>query len=248
MCSFFGPQDSRASGQHEDSRRDRNDDMGIARLILSVGAFFGALASAQWDEDPWCHRRAFDPNERPDMTLVEDGLIETHAVKKQSEKVDNVDKGLRGSDANAHRELRIVFMLKMHWEEGYCWQLESKERKWCLKCEGNNCKKNDYLEIDECDVHEDTQWFVYESIHADNREIKLKPWSDQSLCLTRTGDTDLQLEPCSNDYLDDEGRDTQVLIGFKESGEFELHPKGRRHDCLVNDNHCKCISQPFSQR
>jgi hypothetical protein len=202
--------------------------MRIAAAILSVAALFGTLAFV-WKEDSRLIRRgAFDPND-----------TDTNLVIDKSEHVVSPDKSLRrGSEAN--RQLQQTFMLKMYWEEGYHWQEEWKERKWCLKCESSNwgghiCKEDDHLLLDECIWNDNQQWFVYERIDSAERTIKLKPWTNPDLCWTRTGES-AKLKPCGNDYVDSEGRDTQVFIGFKESGEFELHPNGRSDDCMVNDH------------
>jgi hypothetical protein len=198
----------------------------IAHAILSVAALLSTLATA-WEEDSRCsRRRALDPNK-----------TDTNLGIQKSEQVAAVspDKNLRGPEAN--RQLRqLTFMLKMYWEEGYCWQEEWRERKWCLKCEGSKCNEDDHLLLDNCSWNDDEQWFVHESIDADERKIKLKPWTNPDLCWTRTGDSTHTLKPCGNNYVDSTGRDAQVLIGFKESGEFELHPNGRSGDCLVNDH------------
>ena len=207
--------------------------MRIVHPSLLTVALFGPLASAQWDVSPDCrHRRIFDPNE-PIMG----------AVMKRSESV-SPEKSLRGSETIANRQLQQgSMMLRMHWEPGYCWQDEWKERKWCLKCDGS-CNEGENLEINECDENEERQWFVYESA---NNGIKLKPLMDQSLCWTRTEGPDHRLMPCGNGYLDDNGLDKQIIIGFQETGSFELHPNGHSGQCLVNDDHREYKSQLFSQ-
>jgi hypothetical protein len=207
--------------------------MRIAHAILSVAALFGTLTYA-WKEDSRCSRRlAFDPNET-DKNLVID----------ESEKVVSPEKDLLPRSEDKRQLQQWTFMLKMYWEEGYCWQFEWGERKWCLKCEGTKCNEDDYLVLDTCSWNDDEQWFVYESIDADDSKIKLKPWTNSDLCWTRSGDNDHTLKPCGDGYLDSSGHDAQVLMGFKETGEFELHPNGRSGDCLVND-HREYISQPF---
>jgi hypothetical protein len=199
--------------------------MGIARAILSVAALFGTLTNA-WNEDSRCYRRrASDPKETDQNLVIE-----------KSDQVASPEKGLfRGSEDERQLQ-QWTFMLKMYWEEGYCWQEEWRERKWCLKCEGSNCNEDDYLLLDECSWNDNEQWFVYESINADENWIKLKPWTNPDLCFTRSGVNAHTLKPCGDDYLDSSGRDAQILIGFRENGEFELHPNGRSGDCLVNEH------------
>ena len=196
--------------------------MRIVPLSFLTVVLFDTVVSAQWNISPECERRrTFDLNE-PVIS----------PVMKRSESV-SPETSLRGSEANAHRQLSTVVMLKIHWEPGYCWQDEWDDRFWCLTCDGS-CNEDDYLLIDECDENEDTQWFVYES--ADNG-IKLMPSTDPSLCWTRTGATEHQLKPCGSDYPDDYGLDRQIIVGFQETGTFELHPNGLPEDCLVNDDH-----------
>ena len=57
----------------------------------------------------------------------------TGVTQQVSEKEN---KNLRGYN---HRKLGSdptieTFQLKMHWEEGYCWQLEDFDRRWCMSC------------------------------------------------------------------------------------------------------------------
>jgi hypothetical protein len=201
----------------------REGSMRIVHLSLLTVALFGALASAQWNVSPDCRRRrTFDPNE---------ALMS--AVMKRSESV-SPDRSLRGSEGSANRQLQQGRkMLRMHWEEGYCWQEEWEERFWCLQCDGS-CDEDDNLVVEECDTNRDNQWFV---IDAANNGIMLKPETSQGLCWTSTEGTDHRLKPCG-------GLDTQIINGFQETGSFELHPNGRDGECLVNDDHREYISQP----
>ena len=44
-----------------------------------------------------------------------------------------------------------TFRLKLFWREGYYWQEERFERKWCMRCEGNVCDRNDKIRVYTCD-------------------------------------------------------------------------------------------------
>jgi hypothetical protein len=105
----------------------------------------------------------------------------------------------------------------MYWEEGYCWQEEWDERRWCLQCAGGSCGENDNLVIEECSSSDD-QRFVYQG-------EKLKPYTRQDLCWNAH-----QLKPCGDD-------DTQLIKGLQYDGNFEMHPNGNSDDCLVNQDH-----------
>jgi len=74
-----------------------------------------------------------DPNEpRMDRDLLretESFLLQPHNTSGSL---------LRGKlSENAHRQLQnIDFQVKMYWAEGFCWQDEWIERRWCWQCEG----------------------------------------------------------------------------------------------------------------
>ena len=203
--------------------------MKLASVAISAVALFSPLVSA-WDVDPRCPPPPPERRLEPDKFLEEDGLVyeelsPPEQVVHSSEMVES-ERNLRGSEVDVHRELADVeyFQLRMYWEEGYCWQEEWKERKWCWECEGGSCGTNDYIWIEECSSSS-LQRFVY-----DNGRIK--PYTNQGLCLERTGDREHRLKSCS-------GSDKQKFDGFQSSGSFELHPKGQGDRCLSQHHHPK---------
>ena len=109
-------------------------------------------------------------------------------------------------------------------------QEEWEEREWCLECQGSKCNENDYLWVKKCDddIH---QRFIYEEI-AGSGGGRIKPLTRPDLCWERTRVNAYQLRPCSTNY-------TQILMGFSQSGRFELHPYG--HD--KTDPVCKLLNQ-----
>jgi uncharacterized membrane protein YgcG len=125
-----------------------------------------------------------------------------------------------GPAVGIHRELQsTVFTLKIYWQEGYCWQNEWDERRWCLECQGSSCREDDYLLIDDCSSSS-KQKFVYEG-------GRLKPFTSQDLCWERTRRNAHQLKKCSSSSK-------QIINGIKFDGTFEMHPDGYPDDCLTN--------------
>jgi hypothetical protein len=220
--------------------------MKFAFISIPAISLLNNLAAA-WNVDSRCTKRRelegfpFDPNE-PDLTLIED--------KKESIALDPNEinlstmifstKNLRGSNTHAPRELESLtpFQLKIYWEEGYCWQEEWDERKWCLECEGSACTDNGYLWLQECSSSSN-QKFVYEPVPGSGGG-KLKPYMQQDLCWTRTRINAHQLKPCGNDYKDGMGRDVQILIGFTYDGSFELYPNGFNDESNPSRFKCMC--------
>lgn len=147
-------------------------------LLVLVIALLLTLVSA-WDEDPRCtrrrRRRAATINST-DSRLVEDGLT-IEGIRSRPRMHSNAtvlthqhEGRLRGSA----RKLAdvTVFQLKMYHEEGYCWQDEWEDRKWCLECEGTTCGENDYLWIRKCDENEREQVRqIYPFIYSVNSSI-----------------------------------------------------------------------------
>jgi hypothetical protein len=176
------------------------------------------------------------------MGLFEDALTEEANPIDRSNIEDKANKNLRGVGRSSFRQLDDIFhfQVKMYWEEGYCWQNEWDERDWCWECEGSGCGEGDHIWLKECDDNEDDQRFTYENIDETIQAIKIKPLNSQDLCWTRTGENEHQLKPCGDNYKDEAtGLDKQVLVGFAESGRFQLHPNGFDE---TNPDMFKCIT------
>lgn len=213
--------------------------MKFSSKVISAFALLSGLVAA-WDVDDRCLRRralggfSFDSNE-PDMSLIED-------QKKDiifNSSITSSTKSLRGSNVYANRDLQslTMFQIKMYWEQGYCWQEEWRERKWCLECEGRSCDENDYIWLQECSSSSQ-QKFVYEPV-AGSGGGKIKPYSRVDLCWTRTRFDSHQLKPCGDNYMDSRGHNAQVFIGFTFDSKFELHPNGYHDES--NPDTFKCI-------
>jgi hypothetical protein len=219
--------------------------MKVGCLIVTTVAVFVTFVSA-WDEDPRCPgygsgRRTLKVPNETNMRLFEDAITE----KKTPMDGSNVEvkaKYLRGVEGRSYRQLNDIFnfQVQMYWEEGYCWQNEWNKREWCWECEGASCGEDDHLWLKKCDDDEDEQRFTYEIINEAVNAVKIKPLDRQDLCWTRTGVNEHQLKPCGDKYKDEvTGLDLQVLIGFEESGRFELHPNGFDE---TNPNSFKCMT------
>ena len=135
------------------------------------------------------------------------------------------------TDAMSSRALTgppSVFSLKMHWEEGYCWQEEySLHRKWCWECK-EGCKARGTLWWQTCDGKSD-QKFTY---LADSEGGRFKT-AYHNLCLHRVSNTQYVLKECSSDKA-------QIIVGVRMDGEpFELSPLGNSSLCINQAHHPK---------
>jgi hypothetical protein len=211
--------------------------MKLAFISIVAGVLIINFATA-WDEDGRCTRRRelegvhFDLNEQEGLLNAKvseanlrghvDGTLEVDALYASD--VEIVGEAAEEAVDIQRKLASTVFQLKMYWKEGYCWQEEWKERKWCLQCQGGSCGENDYLLIETCSSSS-SQKFVYEG-------EQLKPYTRQELCWERTGRNAHQLKKCSSSS-------TQIIKGLKFDGNFEMHPNGYPDDCLTNQHHPK---------
>jgi hypothetical protein len=127
-------------------------------------------------------------------------------------------------DEGTEDEDQITFQLKMYWEEGYMWQGEDFERKWCLECDN----RGEFCEIQTCDGAS-AQRFVYEEVPGSGGG-RLKPATRQDLCWTREGDRQLTLQPCDLNCK-------QIILGIQYEGRFEMHSNGKPLECLEQHHH-----------
>ena len=209
--------------------------MNIATLALSVLALCSTIANA-WMEDERCKNRrqlqgSLDEKERVPKDLNEESAV-------------SVKDNLRGSDAESHRQLGLyTFRLKMHHEEGYCWQNEWEDREWCASCVGGTCSEDEMLWVQHCGSS-DVQRFVWEQVGETTG--KLKPYTRQDLCWTATSRDDtgsyFRLRPCEDD------NDDQVLDGLTEDSEFELFSivEGPSF-CVTQSHHPKAGEEMFTE-
>ncbi|GKY93759.1 hypothetical protein MPSEU_000343100 [Mayamaea pseudoterrestris] len=128
------------------------------------------------------------------------------------------------------------FGLKLYWEEGYFWQGETFDRKWCMKCDDvkPECFAGQSVFSTECVTNvtawEYTPWqFVY--LPSGAFYMKILP---SDLCLTLGNVTDirstLSVQECSP-YDDRQlffAQNGQAVRGDK----FEIHPALYQDKCL----------------
>ena len=190
-------------------------DMMLAVVSISI-LFSVAIA---WEVDDRCP----DPPPPPRRLLQHD-IDDADMASEPS-----LSPYLRGT--NDQRNLLSSFQLKMFWKEGYCWQEEWIERKWCMSCQGEKCTPGERLWLQFCDAGQVTQQFYYLPVaNSGNGQLKT---ASENLCLERVSDEVFKLYECKTT-----NRDNQLFVGIKTDGRlFELSPKGKTDKCLVNFEH-----------
>lgn len=140
----------------------------------------------------------------------------------------------------AHRQLNgFDFQIKMHWEEGFCWQDEWRERKWCWQCEGSNCNEGDKIEIRVCSGSSKQRW-IYKS--ASGGRVRFSPLTRKDLCFEMRSEKRGKLYKCDSNDAD------QEFTGFKKNGdEFELFPSGQSSRCLSQEHDPKSYEEIYAE-
>jgi hypothetical protein len=198
----------------------------IQLLFLSATLVFKPIFA--WD----CSRECDDYEQcvKEQNRNRELGIFEPHAVDQDDKETDAAAhaisipplSNLRGNimyQNNTSRSLQssFHFQVKMYWERHYCWQAETRERKWCWECRGS-CTSDAIVEIDYCDSGDKDQQWVY--TNAGDGKVRISPESDRGLCM-ENGDGVMKLKSC------DESDSKQKLSGFQSGGsKFELFVGG----------------------
>jgi len=119
----------------------------------------------------------------------------------------------------------------MYWEEGYFWQEETVERKWCMRCKGGSCGVGDKIYIKDCGTS-GVQRFDFQFVNSDEALIKLR---GTDRCLERN-DKKIFVRNCNS------GMSTQLwwakVGGFGE-GKFEISQKSATDLCVTQHHHPK---------
>ena len=91
-----------------------------------------------------------------------------------------------------------TFRLKLYWEEGYYWQCEHIERKWCMHCRNSKCALGDEIYVSNCsDV---SQRFEFVSVTTDNKQVLVKV-ANQNLCFEKYRNHNFNLQSCNASNL-----------------------------------------------
>ena len=158
------------------------------------------------------------------------------------------------TDSPSGSPTEFSFRLRMHWQRGYYWQDDWSDREmyWCMECASESCEENDDIYIDYCS-DKDKQQF---------RKVgyTLRPTLNSNLCLTYIGDAShsmveaklvlsgkehILLRPCLSSRS---GFTEQNFEDIEWNGEaFELHPLGRRDQCITQWHHPKAKERLYPE-
>ena len=74
-------------------------------------------------------------------------------IEESPESKDDANLNEEGIRHLTERDLasNLRVTLKIHWQVGYHWQDEWREREWCMGCFGDSCNENDRLVIQVCE-------------------------------------------------------------------------------------------------
>lgn len=124
------------------------------------------------------------------------------------------------------------FQLKLYWEDGYHWQNESEERKYCAQCSKTKCLEGDILYIRKCDERNIRQRFI-----SNNVTNTIQPMMNQGLCLSRSNARKVLLVACPNPTESVPPKQTWDAINSGEKKiEFSYYIGGEKK-CL-SQHHC----------
>lgn len=133
--------------------------------------------------------------------------------------------------SNPTSAIQQNFKLKLYWEQGYFWQEETFERKWCMRCRQGFCDFGDKLYIEECD-DSGVQRFDFQSLNADEVLIILH---GTNKCLERQN-RDIFIRVC------DQGEQLQrwfAKVGEFDEFRFEISQFTASNLCITQRHHPK---------
>jgi hypothetical protein len=153
---------------------------------------------------------------------------------------------------NLHVAADSVFRLKMFWEQGYFWQEETFERRWCLECTScpelnfndnsnfctsvGQCEVGDQLWVTNCDGGGGTEFSVlpageYTQIHIANDTLS------DSLCLEHIRNRYMVVTICNATDS------AQLFLPFNNDTAFPITPldysTGDHDYCATQQHHPK---------
>ena len=174
------------------------------------------------DDAPGCYLNRWRRYSRTDFCVHKDGGGGSSTGGGGSSSGGGVSGGGGGSTG------RETFALKLYWEQGYYWQEERFERKWCMRCR-SGCQAYRQLRIVDCDRVRPTQWrFIHYDNKGDEVQIRIR---DRPLCMeVDTRENEIFLAPC-NPFEEKQRFISQG--GSFYSYRFEIVPKTKRGWCLT---------------
>lgn len=123
------------------------------------------------------------------------------------------------------------FKLKLYWEEGYYWQEETFERKWCMRCRGGLCHLDEKIYIEECDSM-GVQWFDFVYINSVEVLIQLH---GTNKCLQREN-KDIFVKSCDENV---ELQQWMAKRGDFDEYRFEISQNSLSNFCITQRHHPK---------
>jgi hypothetical protein len=195
---------------------------------LTFSIYF--VVSTAWQLDSRCFRRLQEGIDMQDEEDVGMDIDTTENLVSSNSTTMTTTRHLQG-DEKHNRELQSSsFQLKMYWQEGYCWQEEWIERRWCMSCQGRLCENGEQLWLRACNAADSTQKFNY--LPVDGSGGGQLQTATANLCLNRVTESRYHLATCMST------QETQIFVGITANGNpFELRPMENPNLCLVNLDH-----------
>jgi hypothetical protein len=129
-----------------------------------------------------------------------------------------------------------TFIFKLYWEEGYYWQEESYERRWCIKCR-NGCNRGHKMKIVNCDndggrgLPDRFRFLPQTSEQVQIQEVA------SGLCMQLAPSRQITLEVCQAGASDQRFFARVGDLTFMDK--FELSPINRPTFCVTQRHHPK---------
>eukprot|EP00980_Cylindrotheca_fusiformis_P001106 scaffold305_cov110-Cylindrotheca_fusiformis.AAC.24 len=193
------------------------------------------------------------PSASPSIQITDSPTIpEGHQFSyDEDEEEDRDGNGAVAAEGRPDRPVDpSAFRLKLYWQEGYYWQEETFERKWCMRCSNNfECSVGEPLFLGDCGRWSKSAYFEFVYLD-DNKVVQIQVVSLSSdltendddnstkLCLGRGGNREVTLQECRNDSNNEGQRWTASRGSFTTTGDrFEISD-GNGY-CLTNHHHPK---------
>lgn len=127
------------------------------------------------------------------------------------------------------------FALKLYWQEGYFWQEETRERKWCMRCDSSRreCAAGRGIYITDCE--DDDLTSEWEFVNNADGTFQIRLHYNRDLCIEATDR--ITVQECSSSELLQKWR---AVGGSRVWGDkFELRPAAYENACVTQDHHPK---------